>query len=301
MAEAAWASDSNPEEIAIKTYKANLEMRHYTLYIYICATLLLCFFPPQRIGAQCSIVNTAVQPGESLTYQLYFNWKFVWMKAGSAIWSTTTTTWNGKEAFQSHLLTMTSGKVDKFFMMRDTLQSIISCDMVPWYYKKAANEGNKYYVDQLWYSYPEGKTALRQEYLNRQGVKTYGQTTRPDCVYDMMSMMMRARSFDASKFKEGEKMEFPMADGHKVEDITLIYRGKRNFKMKSTGVTYRCLVFSVVEYDRKKENEVITFYISDDKNHIPVRLDLFLKFGTAKAYLSKATGLRNPSTSIIEE
>ena len=276
-------------------------MRHNTLYIYIATALLLWFIPLQRIAAQCSITNTAVQPGESLTYQLYFNWKFVWMKAGSATWSTNSTTWKGKEALRSHLITMTSGKVDKFFMMRDTLESIISTDMIPWYYKKAANEGNKYYVDQLWYSYPGGQTALKQEYLNRQGVTTRGNTTRQDCVYDMMSMMMKARSFDVSQFKEGEKMMFPMADGHKVEDITLIYRGKQNFKMKSNGVTYRCLVFSFVEYEKKKEKEIITFYISDDENHIPVRLDMFLRFGTAKAYLSKANGLRNPSTSIIEK
>ena len=142
---------------------------------------------------------------------------------------------------------------------------------------------------------------MKQEYLNRQGVTTRGNTTRQDCVYDMLSMMMKARSFDVSQFKEGEKMMFPMADGHKVEDITLIYRGKQNFKMKSNGVTYRCLVFSFVEYEKKKEKEIITFYISDDENHIPVRLDMFLRFGTAKAYLSKANGLRNPSTSIIEK
>ena len=279
-------------------------MRRNTLFIYyyvVATSLLLWILPLQRVAAQCSTTNTAVQPGESLTYQLYFNWKFVWMKAGSAIWSTTATTWKGKEAFCSHLITMTSGKVDKYFMMRDTLESIISTDMIPWYYKKAANEGNKYYVDQLWYSYSGGQTALKQEYLNRQGITTRGNTTRQDCVYDMMSMMMKARSFDASQFKEGEKMMFPMADGHKVEDITLIYRGKRNFKMKNTGITYRCLVFSFVEYEKKKEKEIITFYISDDKNHIPVRLDMFLRFGTAKAYLSKAIGLRNPSTSIVEE
>ena len=93
-------------------------MRHNTLYIYIVTALLLWFIPLQRIAAQCSITNTAVQPGESLTYQLYFNWKFVWMKAGSATWSTNSTTWKGKEALRSHLITMTSGKVDKFFMMR---------------------------------------------------------------------------------------------------------------------------------------------------------------------------------------
>ena len=30
--------------------------------------------------AQCGIENTAFKSGEELDYDLYFNWKFVWMK-----------------------------------------------------------------------------------------------------------------------------------------------------------------------------------------------------------------------------
>ena len=34
--------------------------------------------------AQCGIENTAFKSGEELDYDLYFNWKFVWVKVGSA-------------------------------------------------------------------------------------------------------------------------------------------------------------------------------------------------------------------------
>ena len=39
---------------------------------------------------------------------------------------------------------------------------------------------------------------------------------------------------------------------------------------------------------------------TDDKNHIPVRLDMNLNFGTAKAFLTGASGLRNPQDSRIK-
>jgi hypothetical protein len=45
---------------------------------------------------------------------------------------------------------------------------------------------------------------------------------------------------------------------------------------------------------------LIRFYISDDKNHLPVRLDLFLSFGSAKCYLTGYKGLRNPMDSKVE-
>ena len=61
-----------------------------------------------------------------------------------------------------------------------------------------------------------------------------------------------------------------------------------------------CLVFSFMETENGKEKEIVRFYITDDANHIPVRLDLNLSFGTAKAYLTGATGLRNPQTSKVK-
>lgn len=47
-----------------------------------------------------------------------------------------------------------------------------------------------------------------------------------------------------------------MATGRAIEKQTLIYRGKENFTSEQ-GVTYRCLVFSLVEYVNNKEKEVI--------------------------------------------
>jgi hypothetical protein len=124
--------------------------------------------------------------------------------------------------------------------------------------------------------------------------------TLDECVYDMLSILLQARSFDPTSYKVGDKILFPMATGKKVEEQTLIYRGKETFKAEN-GVKYRCLVFSLVEYDKKKkEKEVITFYVTDDKNHLPVRLDLYLNFGSAKAFLETVEGNRHPLTSIVK-
>lgn len=119
-------------------------------------------------------------------------------------------------------------------------------------------------------------------------------------MFDMLSILLQARSFDPTHYKVGDKILFPMATGRKVEQQTLIYRGKKKFKAED-GVKYRCLVFSLVEYDKDgDEDEVITFYVTDDRNHLPVRLDLYLNFGSAKAFLKTVKGNRYPLESIIE-
>ena len=80
----------------------------------------------------------------------------------------------------------------------------------------------------------------------------------------------------------------------------IIFRGKKNFTNEHTDEKYRCLVFSFVEIEDNDEKEIVTFYITDDANHLPVRLDLNLRFGSAKAFLINAKGVRNPQTSLLK-
>lgn len=251
--------------------------------------------------AQCPQTNTAFQSGERLEYKLFFNWKFVWVNAGTATMTINRATHQGQPAYRGHLITRTSKRLDKFFSMRDTLESLVTTNIVPLYYCKRASEGGKYRINEVRYRYQGGSTHMDMLYQNPAGEITQTTIIRDECIYDMMSMMMRARSFKGSDFKVGQKIEFPMADGRRVGQETLIYRGIKNFTTEDTKVTYRCMVFSFVEYKGKKEKEIITFYITDDENHTPVRLDMFLKFGVAKAYLTTAHGLRNPETAILKK
>jgi hypothetical protein len=57
-------------------------------------------------------------------------------------------------------------------------------------------------------------------------------------------------------------------------------------------------VVSLVEERNGKEREIINFYVTNDDNHLPILLDLALNFGSAKARLSKKSGLLYPLKSI---
>ncbi len=252
-------------------------------------------------SAQCSSLNTAFNSGETLIYDLYFNWKFVWVKAGTASMNTTETTYKGIPVYRNYLITRGSSQADKYFVMRDTLTTYCGLDLVPYYFKKGALEGKTYRCDEVWYSYTDNEVKLRMRHQKNDQKAERRIFSTPYCAYDMMSMLLRARSFDPSDYKPGHRIKFLMADGHKCEWQSIVYRGKKNFKMENTGITYRCLVFSFMEMENGKESEVVRFYITDDNNHLPVRLDLNLNFGTAKAFLSGVKGLRHPQTSIVNK
>lgn len=264
------------------------------LVVFLCVGL--------QVGAQCPEVNTAFQSNERLEYKLFFNWKFIWINAGTATLSTKSTRYHNKKAFTSYLITRTSKRLDRFFQMRDTLIATVTEDLVPLYYRKGAHEGGQYRMNEVRYSYSDGKCHIDLLYQNPSGERTKHVVEQAECAYDMLSMMLRARSFDAKDFKVGQRVDFKMADGRSVDTQTIVYRGIKNFTTEDDEkITYRCMVFSFVEKNGKKEKEIITFYITDDMNHLPVRLDMFLRFGVAKAYLKTAFGVRNEQTSIIKQ
>lgn len=253
------------------------------------------------VSAQCAAKNEAIQPGERLTYELKFNWKFIWVSAGEAKMDLLPVTYEGKPCYRTTLYSISNKTVDMFFKMRDTLTCITTERLEPVYFRKGAEEGSGYTVDEVRFSYKDGKCIVDQQRARRGRNTIYRKDTLDYCVFDMLSILLRARSFDPTSYKKGDKILFPMATGREVEEQTLIYRGKKNFKAEN-DVKYRCLVFSLVEYDKKgKEKEVITFYVTDDKNHLPVRLDLYLNFGSAKAFLRSIEGNRHPLTSVIED
>ena len=120
-------------------------------------------------SAQCGSGNTAFQDGETLNYDLYYNWAFVWVKVGQAQWNIRKTTFEGKPAYRTYLTTSTNKRADKVFVMRDTLTSYTDMNVTPLYYTKRAHEGKYFRSDMVRYSYPKGKCRVNMSYAANNG------------------------------------------------------------------------------------------------------------------------------------
>ena len=269
---------------------------------WVKSVLFFCLFSflPSTASAQCGTENIAFKSGEELNYELYFNWKFIWMKGGTAEMDTKMAKFEAKDAWKSYLITRGNEKLDKFFVMRDTLISYCDTDLSPLYFRKGAHEGDRYYVDEIWYSYPHGNCQLKKHRIDADGTEHWKTSTYKSCLYDMMSIFLRARNFDCSKMKNNQTIPMPVSDASRLNNSWLEFRGRENYKMSDTKEKYRCVVFSFYERDNGKTKELLRFWVTDDDNHIPVRLDMFLSFGSAKAFLRSYKGIRSPMTAKIK-
>lgn len=259
------------------------------MFFNLCVLLCLLVVTAPTASAQCTTKNTAFSGYEGINYNLYFNWQFVWIKAGTASMVTQPIMYYGKKAYRSSLVTKSSSRVDKYFMMRDTIMAYFSTELAPIYYRKGAREGKRYYVDEVWYTYPDGKCKTTLKHLHSDGTHDRQERTYNHCVSDMLNSFQRVRNYDASKWKVGHAEKIYIAGGSELTKAQLVYKGKKTIKADN-GVKYPCLILSYQELDDKKYKEIVRFFVTDDKRHIPVRLDLNLRFGSAKAFLSSIKG-----------
>lgn len=258
----------------------------------IWSVLLLTIF---ALGgyAQCPTREGLLTDGEEIRYELFFNWKFIWIKAGEATLTTRLTTYADAPAYESTLLASTNQRADLIFRLRDTIRTVVTPEIVPLYFVKRCDEGKEMIYDRAWFDYGDGVCTARQTKIYGDG--TVRETIFEDsrCIYDMVSLLLYSRSFDTDSLVVGQRLQFPMVTGVKVEDQNLIYLGKKDVETLSDNI-YRCQVFSLVKKKKNKEGEledreIIRFYTTDDERHLPIQLDLILKFGVAKAKLASVT------------
>lgn len=177
-----------------------------TRHIVITALLAIIAITAQ---AQCKFRNTAFSSGEFLTYNLYYNWQFIWVKAGNASLSTIQTVYKGKPAYRASLTTRGSERVDGMFILRDTLLCYSSTQMEPLYYRKGAREGKRYTVDEVFYSYQKNKCNIRQHRQKNDGTHVWNTKSLTYCVYDMLNIFLRARSFSVAGWKRDTSWTSP--------------------------------------------------------------------------------------------
>lgn len=250
--------------------------------------------------AQAPVMNTAFKNGEVLKYTLRFSLGPASIEVGTAELRVAAGTYNGQTGHKVTMRTMTNSRADRYFVLRDKMVAYVTPKLVPLYFDKKGREGKRYKHDWVKYSYSNGKCHVNSWHRTDKNKPETCNYSSSVCAYDMVSMLIRARSLDASKWQVGHRENFVLATGASCTKQAFVYRGKQTIKLDGSKSKYRCLVFSYMDTEDGKESELMKFYISDDANLLPVRLDMNFHFGSAKAFLTSATGLRNAQMSKVQ-
>lgn len=265
--------------------------------LWLIALLLLL---PGISDAQSLSVKDRFNIGEEVQYELYFKWGLLMPRAGQATMSMHDTRYDGEQAYHYRLLFRTSGMFEKVFPMRDTIDCYFSPDMLLLRSEKRVNENNYYLIDDLKFSYGDGRTSAHSHRYTPSRTKIDTMLVSEQYMFDMLGATMYLRSLDWDKMSNGDEFPFHVAIGRDRINISFRYTGQAIVERSET-MKYRTRHFYIDIYDDAftESKAAAEIWIGDDENHIPVKIRAKLKIGAAEVYYKSSKGLRYPLTSRV--
>lgn len=260
---------------------------------------VLSAFFSMNAGAQCKLNNTFFQAGEDLSYDLYFKYGIIYTKAGTSSLKTVSERYNGTDAYKMTLLAQSTGTVRKLFSLNDTLMCYTTKDLVPLAYIKDAFEGKDYTQEEVKYTYSGQGVSLKAK-RHKNGEFKFDETiTSNSCMYDMMSVVFYARTLDFSSMKKGQTTKVDFISGRKKVNMVIEYDGIETVEANDNK-KYSCikLVLSIMDDAFSDRKEAMKVYITNDSNHMPVRLDSKLNIGSTRAILKSYKGNKHPVSTV---
>jgi len=268
---------------------------------FVIPLIFLFSFEISSVNAQCFKKNNAFTEGESISYEVSYNWGPIWVNAGIVTFSVSREKFLGKDAWHLKSTGTTYSSYDLLFKVRDYYDTWINPDSFTTYeFRRYIYEGGYSLINTLRFDYPNSK-AYSSTKRNKNPVRL--DTLKADpCSFDILSAVYFTRTFDFSNLKPETKIPISVIIDDNIYAIYIRALGKETVTNKD-GSRYRCIKFSakMVQGTIFKGDEDILVWVTDDENKIPVYIEARILVGKIKAYLKDAKGLRNPASSVIKK
>lgn len=237
------------------------------------------------------IRNHAFKAGENLTYRVAYKLAGVHVaSAGEATFNTTYEKFNGKDVY--HIIG--EGKsypfYDKFFRVRDKYESYVDTGTLqPYKFIREVDEGG--------YKTYENVSFIKN---TNTAITTAGVFKIPDCIQDVCSAIFYARNIDYSHLNVNDTVPFSMFLDRQVYSLFIRYLGKETIRTsygKFKTIKFRPLLVKGTMFPG---GEKMTVWVTDDPNHIAVRIESPITVGKVQVDMIKYRNLRYDLTSLID-
>jgi hypothetical protein len=240
-------------------------------------------------GSYCGVQNLAYKPGEVVKMIVYYSTMGAYIGAGEATFTTNLERYNGKPAYHAVGVGNTYPFFDNFFKVRDRYESYIdTASLLPYKFIRNVEEGGYKIYNNVSFN----QTA-------NTAVSTNGVFKITDCMQDVVSAIYYSRNINFNGLKPGDKIPFDMFLDDEVHHLYLKYMGRE--KIKTKYGKFRAIKFKplLIKGTIFQGGEGMTAWISDDPNHLLLRVESPIVVGSIKVDMMGYKNLRYPLTSLI--
>lgn len=257
---------------------------------FIVALLIVTSFPLRAGDGFCDVRNTAFKAGEFITYKVFYSVVGAAIGAGEATFSTSLEMMNNKPVYHVVGEGKTYSFYDKFFKVRDKYETYIdTATLQPYRFIRNIDEGG----------YKKYQNVTFNN-ITHTAVTNDGVFKVPVCVQDVLSAIFYARNIDFDKYKPEDKISFSLFLDDEVFNMYIRYLGKEKIKTKYgkfNAVKFKPLLVKGTIFEG---GEKMTVWVSDDPNHVPLRVESPITVGSVKVDMISYRNLRYPLTSLID-
>lgn len=203
---------------------------------------------------------------------------------------------NGRKCFHVVGRGQTSSAFDWFYTVRDQYESYIDTEaLIPWHFKRHIREGSFESYTETRFDHSNGQA----NYTNNKKVVIPFEV--PENIQDVISAYYYARTvYDNEQIQPGDRISLRNFIDRKTFNLQAEMVGREVIKVN--GQKYRAIKMDVLIEDAGMitDGSTISFWASDDKNKIPLRVDSELMIGSIKADLVEYANLMHPLSSKVD-
>ncbi len=238
----------------------------------------------------CGIRNVSFKVDEEVSFTVYYAVAGIYVNAGNATFTSKLETLNNRPVFHVTGEGKTNSSYDWIYKVRDKYETYIDTGtMQPLKFVRNVNEGG----------YKKYQNITFNKNANT-AIATDGVFKVPACVQDVVSAMYYARNIDFSKLEPEDKIPFSMFLDNEVFNMYIRYVGKEEIKTKYGKFRAIKIKPLLLKGQIFEGGEKMTVWITDDANHIPVRVESPLVVGKVKIDMMSHANLRHPLSSLIK-
>ncbi len=237
----------------------------------------------------CGVSNHAFKAGEILTYSIFYSVAGIYVNAGTASFTTTLERLGNVPVYHVVGAGNSNSSYDFLFKVRDRYESFFdTATLQPYKFIRKVNEGNYTKYENITFN-QKTNTAVSSE----------GTYNVPNCIQDVISAVYYARNINFDSYKVNDLIPFNMFLDNEVYNLHIRYLGKE--KIKTKYGKFRSIKFKplLVKGTIFEGGEKMTVWVSDDGNHIPLRIESPIKVGSIKVDMMGYSNNRYPVSSLI--
>jgi hypothetical protein len=246
---------------------------------------------PKQTKELCSQTNTAFNTGEKITYTIFYNVIGLYVHAGDAQFTVMPTKWEGDAAFTFTATGNSNRRYDWIFKVRDKYESIVdSKTLLPYFFSRSINEG----------SFHQNQTLTFNQKSNEVTTHKGASFKSADCTFDVISAVYAVRNLDFSNLQVNEKVYLNFFLDNELFPSYFKYLGKEVIQTRFGKFKALKIAPLLVKGSMFEGGERMTIWVTDDENHVPIRIETPIIVGSIKVDMKSYEGLRHPLTAMIE-